>query len=278
MNEPQPRETMDGYATYDITTESLEATGYEDLEGDQLESLSEREVVGHYRKLVNGIVRQLWESCSHTLTVDDMRAYGYLGLWEAWASYRVGEQASFVSYAYLRVRGAILDGVRKCGWGPRRISALKRDDTGADDICTESDRSVPAGDNGWGRLARGIAAVADEEMQVLLMGPKDVGELEVGVDGGQWAKVEHEDRMAQMRRALDALSRTEKTVIRLYYFAERPMSEVAEELDCSKGWVSKLHDRALGELKERVRGGSEEAEEEEAEVVEFCGDGARKAA
>jgi RNA polymerase sigma factor for flagellar operon FliA len=278
MDDVDASNRLEGFGTYDITTESLEATGYDDLEGEDLDSLSEREVVGHYRQLVNGIVRQLWDRCNHTLTVNDMRAYGYLGLWEAWASYRVGQQASFVSYAYLRVRGAILDGVRKCGWGPRRTSAVKRDDTGARDVATESDESIPAGDNGWGRLARDIAAVADQDLSVLLMGPKDVGELEVGVDGGQWEKVAYEDRMGQVRRALDEMSRTEQRVLRLYYFAERPMSAIAEDLECSKGWVSKLHDRALEELKARVRGESEEADEEEAEVVEFCGEGARKAA
>ena len=86
---------------------------------------SDQEVITYYQGAVQSIVSSLVTSLSVRVDRDDLVAYGNLGLLQAWRRYDKQSSNAFITYAYYRVRGAILDGCRKEGWVSRtRIQQL----------------------------------------------------------------------------------------------------------------------------------------------------------
>ena len=210
---------------------------------------------------VRAIAAKVKEQLPREIEFDDLVAYGTQGLIEAADRFDGKHGASFTTFAYYRVRGAIFDGLRRMGWVPRNEYARARsEERAAAYLGNLAERD--AGAAAWGDGARrgvedevselahalgGLAAIfiasltAEEEESVLdpALAPQE--------------KLERREAATAMRAVVATLPDTERRLIEMYYFEEKTFDEVGATLGLSKSWTSRLHARAIDLLEAGLR-------------------------
>ena len=204
-----------------------------------------------YSPLVKRIVRQLNSQVSGAIDRDDMEQIGLMGLLEALRRYGVPDQ-SFGSYASLRIRGAILDELRRQDWRPRAVrqeSHRLRDSVraltrrlGREPLDAEIMAALKLTQEAFQeyQLAENAELIAsfDEVLQESL---------------GQADSAPSPEEQLMVRRSLEqalrALDEREQRVIQMYYEFELSYKEIAAVLDLSDARVCQLNKMALGKMK-----------------------------
>ncbi len=217
-------------------------------------------LVREHLYLVQGIAGKLRRSLSRTLDYDDLVAYGSKGLVEAAERFDPAHGVAFSTFAYYRIKGAMVDGMRAMGWYSRADHARYR----AEERATEYMRSVAE------REAAGAAAPLPkntdpgqtlEEIAEILANVTTVHitslEAAASVSDDRLPAPEDElvylQTVAGARRALAKLPEKERRLIELYYFEDRTLEEAGAELGgLSKSWVCRLHARAVKLLREAM--------------------------
>ncbi|MFL6675092.1 MAG: FliA/WhiG family RNA polymerase sigma factor [Massilia sp.] len=217
-------------------------------------ALSPREEQRHlvaYTPLVKRIVRQLNAQVSGTVSREDMEQIGLMGLLEALRRYGVPDDG-FGSYASLRVRGAILDELRRQDWRPRAVrqeSHRLRDELRA---LTRRLGHEPSAEE----AAAALGITPDEYHQHQL--DECAGELlsfdEVLQEASERthaAPGPEEQLMVRrsLEQALASLSEREQRVIQMIYEFELSYKEIAAVLDLSDARVCQLNKSALAKMK-----------------------------
>ncbi|MFB6351585.1 MAG: sigma-70 family RNA polymerase sigma factor [Bradymonadaceae bacterium] len=228
--------------------------------------MSTDELVEAYRDEIEQAVRTMWKRCIATMTPADMRACAVEGLLQAREGYDPDSETAFRVYAGSRIRGAIIDGRRRANWGPRTRETHCRDDNGADKLQEATRMAAP-------EVVETVTAGKHEmpTIEVLLMEPAEFGRMDFQVGGTQDREVTRQQLLALVSEAMDQLGDLERAIVRLHDIEEKTLSEVADEMCCSKSWAAKLRERALGEIKAYVREAfsDQETDEEGAALVEF---------
>ncbi|MDC8756491.1 FliA/WhiG family RNA polymerase sigma factor [Janthinobacterium sp. hw3] len=204
-----------------------------------------------YAPLVKRIVRQLNSQVAGAIDRDDMEQIGLMGLLEALRRY--GEpDAAFGSFASLRVRGAILDELRRQDWRPRAVrqeSHRLRDSVRA---LTRKLGREPAEKEIIAAL--GITAEAYQEYQ-LAENAEQIGSfdelLQEGMGQADSAPSPEEQLMVRrsLEQALRGLDEREQRVVQMYYEFELSYKEIAAVLDLTDARVCQLNKGALGKMK-----------------------------
>src|SRR5688572_19733629 len=91
-----------------------------------MEDPAEREFVAEHRPLVRGLAIRIKTQLELTTDTEDLIAYGFGGLLEARERFDPSRGVQFTTFAYYRIRGAILDGVRQMAYLPRRIHGKRK--------------------------------------------------------------------------------------------------------------------------------------------------------
>jgi RNA polymerase sigma factor for flagellar operon FliA len=205
--------------------------------------------------LVRSIAGKLKRSLGRNLDLDELVAYGSKGLVEAASRFDSGKGVTFSTFAYYRIRGAMLDGLRTMGWYSRGDYARYRAEERANEYLhnlaeREDAAGAPAGQ------ARD-AATTLEEIAEILSGVATVHitslEAAAGVTDERLPPPDQQlERMhlhARARRALDKLPEKERRLLQLHYFEDRNLEVAGVELGLSKSWASRLHARAVDRLR-----------------------------
>ena len=226
-------------------------------------ALTRDELIAEYTDLVEGVVRRLWNRCVRSMTLEDMRSCGYVGLLQAAERYDPDQRAEFESFAFHRIRGEILDGRRRSRWGPRSQTVWCRDDSTADKLQEASRLSAPEVESSSSEGKPSMPAC-----EMLFLEPAEFGDLNLAADQRVDERMTRQQLKSLIGEALDQLGEIERAIVRLHDIEGETITEVAEELCCSKSWAAKLRERALGEIKEYVREAwSEEETDEDGEAI-----------
>jgi RNA polymerase sigma factor for flagellar operon FliA len=187
---------------------------------------------------------------------DDFLSAGFLGLIEAAGRFESGKGHEFEAYAYMRIRGAIIDYIRtSCdltGYAYRRFKALEaaqeiREAELEGRYVSQRDRLAEAR-NPAGYLEKVAVAFKLAEQQ-----PDDEPEVDNHDSLNPERYLENKQRIEKIRSIVATLPEKERTIIEQYYFCDRKLVEVAGQFaGLSKSWVSRLHDRALEMLREKM--------------------------
>jgi len=204
-----------------------------------------------YAPLVKRIARQLNSQVSGAIGREDMEQIGLMGLLEALRRYGTPDNG-FASYASLRVRGAILDELRRQDWRPR---AVRQDSHKMRDAVRALTRKLGREPNDR-EAAEALGLSQDEWRQFLL---DDVAEellsfddvLQEATDRAHSAPGPEEQFMVRrsLEQALNALTEREQRVIQMIYEFELSYKEIAAVLDLSDARVCQLNKSALAKMK-----------------------------
>ena len=218
---------------------------------------SDEEFVEEYRPLVASIARKIRTRFELRTDLDDLMGYGFAGLLEAKRRYDPTRGVQFNTFAYYRIRGAVIDGVRESGSLSRRAyQQLKAAEAAL--VVGESVGEARAADPG---------ARADQERTVQTL--RDtltklsaswtlaaIGQSEEEQRGeSPEAALLSREMKERVRAVIPELPERERKLIEGFYFQGRRFDHVADDLGISKSWASRLHHKALSRLREALGDG-----------------------
>ena len=219
-------------------------------------------LVMRHAELVKRIAYHLAGRLPASVEVDDLIQAGMLGLLEAAANYTADRGASFETYAGIRIRGAMLDALRKLDWAPRSVHRKAR-------AAAAAIREIEAE---FGREARDaeIAERMDVSIGEYHKIAQDAASCRIaslddsnGDDDSLLGRVEDEGAdpfldatehgfRAALAEAIQELPDRERLVMSLYYDDELNLKEIGVVLKVTESRVCQLHGQALVRLKARL--------------------------
>ncbi len=231
---------------------------------NQLEFRSGQELVEQYAPLVKRIARHLMARLPSSVVLDDLIQAGMVGLLEALNKYDPGKGASFETYAGIRIRGAIIDEVRRGDWTPRSVhrngrrvsEAIARVEarTGRDasDAEVAAELGVPLSE--YHNL---LQDSSDSRLfsfdELSESGDDSVGEQFAGDDPGPENSTQGSAFKTALAQAISNLPEREKLVLALYYDEELNLKEIGQVLGVTESRVSQIHSQAAARLRTRLR-------------------------
>jgi RNA polymerase sigma factor for flagellar operon FliA len=215
-------------------------------------------LVEQHLSLVQAIAAKLKRSLGRSIDFDDLVGYGTKGLLEAAERFDATQGAAFTTFAYYRVRGAMLDGLRTMGWYSRADYARYRAEERANEYLQNQSERDQAGTQAGGKPDR---AEAMESIAEILGGVATIHitSLEAAAHVADEklpapdADIQRVQANAQVRKALANLPEKERALMEMYYFGDKNLEEAGAALGLSKSWACRLHARAVGLLRDALR-------------------------
>jgi RNA polymerase sigma factor for flagellar operon FliA len=220
----------------------------------------ERLIVEHI-PLLKHIAGRMSLDLNKGLDRDDLYGYGMIGLIQAADSWEPGRGLAFSTYAYTKIRGAILDELRRMDFLPRGRREKVRELERAWRRLEQTSGGAPAPEEIARELGIGL-----EEVDAILLSAKSAaaaslddacdGELVALLDDPRSSdpvgSAEWLETKACLERAITELPEQERYVIMLYYGEDLMLKEIAQVLDVTESRVSQIHTRALYRLNGRL--------------------------
>ncbi|MEX2138940.1 MAG: sigma-70 family RNA polymerase sigma factor [Pirellulales bacterium] len=212
-----------------------------------------QELIASCQGLVRSLAWKIHCKLPRHVDLDDLVSYGQVGLGEAARDYQEG-RGHFTTYAYHRVRGAILDGLSKMRWFNQADYHRGKYTEMAEEVLHSDQEAQPEGSGDLEQDVRWLKNVGGALATVYLFcHSKDEQTDGVGAVADDSAasppalllKREIHERLHQLVNALPADA---AALIRGAYFEGLSLKEAGERIGVSKAWASRLHAKALGQL------------------------------
>ncbi|OQB18904.1 MAG: RNA polymerase sigma-D factor [Deltaproteobacteria bacterium ADurb.Bin207] len=211
--------------------------------------------------LVDVVAKQLYREVSDIIDVRELASFGHEGLLMAARRYEPDRGIPFRRYAYYRVRGAILDGMRSCSALPRRahekVRALQAANVVASGFFDDSQDAAIRGlspEDTDQRLSDHLAVLATA-MALGFSGQESVldGErVALSVDSPD-SSLETQELMQLVHQELPNLTPQEELFVRRHFFLDENIDTIAASLGLSKSWGSRILARAITKLSRRMQ-------------------------
>lgn len=217
-----------------------------------------------YAPLVKLVAGRLSMYLGYNVEYDDLVGYGIFGLIDAIDKFDSMKEVKFETYASLRIRGAILDQIRKMDWIPRTIrQRQKKIDYAIKEIEAEKGRGATDEEVA---AALGISETEFGEWQSQ-MKITNIVSLNEFMEQGSEVPTEHnrnahfdspEEAIEKVEikevlaETMKLLTEKERRVIELYYYEELTLKEISSILEVSESRISQLHTRGLQKMKGKM--------------------------
>lgn len=221
-------------------------------------------IILEYAPLVKVVAGRLSMYLGYNVEYDDLVGYGIFGLIDAIDKFDYLKEVKFETYASLRIRGAILDQIRKMDWIPRTIRQ-KQKKIDAVMKAIEAEKGRNATDE---EIAEGLGISTEEytdwQSQMKITNIVSLNEYleqgsEVSVEYNHTAKFDTPEEVLEkdelkkiLGEALELLTEKERKVIVLYYYEELTLKEISSILEVSESRISQLHTKGLQKMKQKM--------------------------
>lgn len=221
------------------------------------------QIIIEYANLVKVVAGKLSIHLGYNVEYDDLVGFGTFGLVDAVDKFDQAKGVKFETYASLRIRGAMLDQVRKMDWIPRTLRQKQKKLDAAYQKIEEMSGELPTDE-----LVAKELHISLEELELLKNQTQvsslisldqfiELGETRqepVDPDGRfQPERIfEQKELKSILMKALELLTEKEKKVILLYYYEELTLKEISAVLEVSESRISQLHTKALQKMRVKL--------------------------
>lgn len=220
--------------------------------------------VEQYAPLVKRVALHLKARLPASVELDDLIQSGMLGLMDALGHFEDGHGASFETYATIRIRGAMIDEMRRSDWAPRAVHQATRQI--ADVVASlQAELGRPPKDT---EIAAKLDVPLEKYRQMLLDSSTSqiIGIEDLGVTDDVLAQNHdhHEDKLFEvlassefkkaLATALSRLPQREQQVMALYYDEELNLREIGQVLDLSESRICQIMSQATARLRSSLKG------------------------
>ena len=204
--------------------------------------------------LVRRVALQVASRLPTQVELSDLTQAGFLGLLDAASRFDEAKGVRFSTYAELRIRGSILDGLRELDWLPRSVrrrwreleAAVGRLEARLERAPNETELAIELGlsVSDLGRIEP-VAEMVEttDELDSLVRDPHAIDPHEV---------LAHRELFRILVDAIDSLNEKERLVMTLYYYEDLTMKGVGEVLGVNESRVSQIHKKAVRTLRRRL--------------------------
>ena len=219
------------------------------------------QIIIEYVPLVKVVAGRLNIYLGSNVEYDDLVSYGIFGLIDAIDKFDYGKGIKFETYASLRIRGSILDQIRKLDWIPRSVRQKQK----AIDAAVKNLEKEVGPNYSDSDMAKELGITEDEYLNwISLTNISNISSIEDFLDQGNEVKssvnrsyariepervVEESELKDKLDEALEILTEKEKKVVLLYYYEDLTLKEISRVMEVSESRVSQLHSKALKKLK-----------------------------
>ena len=217
-----------------------------------------------YAQVVKLVAGRLSMYLGHNVEYDDLVSYGIFGLIDAIDKFDFDKNVKFETYASLRIRGAILDQIRKMDWIPRTVrqrqrkidEAMKNIEMRTGKTASDEEIAIELGVSeeellSWQSQLKVTNVVSLTEFEELGQEPTFSP-----VARNRFAQpeevIEEEELKKKLGESLELLTEKERIVIELYYYEELTLKEISRVLEVSESRISQLHTKALTKMRKKL--------------------------
>ena len=223
-------------------------------------------IILEYAPLVKVVAGRLSMYLGYNVEYEDLVSYGIFGLIDAIDKFDFLKDVKVETYASLRIRGAILDQIRKMDWIPRTIrQKQKKIDAVIRDIEARYGRSATDEE-----VSSGLGITEEEyldwQSQMKITNVVSLNEfLEQGSEVPNEASqsrssqfdspeevLERDELKKMLTESLELLTEKERKVIVFYYYEDLTLKEISNILGVSESRISQLHTRALQKMRTKM--------------------------
>ena len=216
-------------------------------------------LIENYISLVKIVAGRMYNYYGSKVEYDDLVGFGIMGLIDSIDKFDISKNIKFETYAQIRIKGAIIDNIRKLDWIPRSLRKKSKDIQNAiykleNELgCTPTNQQISE-----------YLQISMKELEVLLsdisnfnissledmLGNKENSSLDIKEDGDSPEEIlDAKETKEILVRAIDSLLDNEKTVISLYYYDELTYKEIGHILNLSESRISQIHSKAILKIK-----------------------------
>ncbi len=219
-------------------------------------------LVEHYIHLVKKISFKMVQSYGKFVETDDLMSCGVMGLMDAVAKYDMEKETSFETYATYRIKGEIIDFLRRQDFLPVNVrSKIKRVESAYETIQTQTGKPATEEEvcKHLSLDKKQLRKILDDSYTYNILNLDEVLEntgLEPASDDEEsmpGASLVHNELKHSLAEGIDLLSDRERLVITLYYYEELTLKEIGVVLGVSESRVSQIHSQALFQLRSKLK-------------------------
>lgn len=222
------------------------------------------QIILEYAPLVKVVAGRLSMYLGYNVEYDDLVSYGIYGLIDAIDKFDMDKEVKFETYASLRIRGAILDQIRKMDWIPRTVrqkqkkidEAIKRVEMQTGKTALDEEVARELGVSGeelleWQSQLKVTNVVSLNEF--IEQGSEPVMDARHNSHFIQpEEQVQETELKEKLQEAMEQLTEKEKKVILLYYYEDLTLKEISRVLEVSESRISQLHTKALSKMQKTM--------------------------
>lgn len=222
------------------------------------------QIIIEYAPLVKIVAGRLSMYLGGNVEYEDLVSYGVFGLIDAIDKFDTNKDVKFETYASLRIRGSILDQIRKMDWIPRTVrqrqrkidEAIKSLEARTGKTPTDEMLAEELGVSGeellsWQSQLKVTNVVSLNEF--VESGNEPVMDAKGNFRFAQPEEVIAETELKRMLKdAMQQLTEKEQKVILLYYYEDLTLKEISRVLEVSESRISQLHTKALQKMKKKM--------------------------
>ena len=245
---------------------NIQKRGPKPAAGEQvpIDQVPQQELVLKHADLVKRIAYHLVSRMPPNVEVDDLIQSGMIGLLDAAKHYSATKGANFETYAGIRIRGAMLDEVRKSDWTPRSVHRNMREMAdvvrkienakGSDATPTDIADGLGVSIEEYHKLVQDAASCRLFSFDQMGSNDDESNPADFAQDGrpGPFDDIEDAGFRAALAGAINVLPEREKLVLSLYYDEDMNLREIGEVLEVSESRVCQIHGQALVRLRARL--------------------------
>lgn len=213
------------------------------------------ELVERYRPYVYSIVKQVLNTFPVKVDFEELVSYGMIGLLEAADRYDPRHKASFVTFSYYRIKGAIFDGLRQMGILTRTPNDawVRREAVLNDLVQTASDDETENPTSNVNDEIQTVEKFVDSLIPAYLLSLSEENAPDIADTRDlQNVAIEFRETINLVRETVKELPEKEKEIIEALYFKHITTTELAKKMGVNKSWVSRLHAKAINRLRQRL--------------------------
>lgn len=220
----------------------------------------ESDLVVQHGELVKRIAYHLAARLPSSVEVNDLIQAGVIGLIEAARNYTDDRGAAFETYASIRIRGAMVDELRKCDWAPRSVHRRARDAAKAIHALEQANGREALDSEIAEKLGVSLSEyhhISSDAARCRVLSMNARTDEDEPMDcpdqsAGPLEQLQKNEFHLQLAKAISDMPEREKMVLSLYYQDEMNLREIGATLNISESRVCQIHGQALLRLKSRL--------------------------
>lgn len=216
-----------------------------------------QEEILDYLPLVKSVAFRLFSNLPSHVDFDDLIGYGVLGLMEAIRSFNPQKNVKFSTFAFYRIRGAILDGLRAQDWLPRplrhKIKSLESTTNDLKNKLGREPHDYEVAEHLKVPVEQVRTILFESHQSKIISLEEQLQDIAVGLEEKNTKEIEEKDVAEVLAESINSLEEKERLAVTLYYYEGMNLKEIGKVLGLSESRISQLLSKVMVLLREKLK-------------------------